>query len=82
MSIPKDRQCFGSLSEDDQKRAADADLGNTLFMLDNRLRCLDCGSMVGAEKSAKGDSYVPSPRPHEKPMNRPEPPRKRNPFPK
>jgi hypothetical protein len=71
--------CFGSLSEADQQRAADEELSSTLFMLEAKLRCLDCGALVGAQKSAMGSFYVPSPRPHEKPKPQRPRPLKRGP---
>jgi hypothetical protein len=78
----KDQQCFGSLSESDQQRAREEDEVKMLYMLDGQLRCQDCGAKVGAMKSPMSNGegfYVPSPRPHEMPKPRREPPRKRGP---
>jgi len=75
-------QCFGSLSESDQKWAAEQAESNTLWMLDDKLRCQECGAMVGAMKSpmSTGEGfYVPSPRPHGIPKPVRQAPRKRGP---
>jgi hypothetical protein len=68
--------CYGSLSDADQKRAEEAQLASTLFMLEDKLHCLDCGALVGAKKSVMGSYYEPYPRPHEKPKPRRQLPRK------
>jgi hypothetical protein len=71
--------CYGSLSDADQKRAEEAQLASTLFMLEGKLRCLDCGALVGAKKSVMGSYYEPYPRPHERPKPRRQRPLKRGP---
>jgi hypothetical protein len=72
-----DEKCYGGLSTEDQEAAADAVLGNTGWI--EQFKCTECGALVGAEKSAMGNFYVPHPRPHDKPKKRREPPRKRYP---
>jgi hypothetical protein len=72
--------CYGSLSEADQKRAEEAQLASTLFMLEGKLRCLDCGALVGAKKSIMSSYYEPYPRPHERPRPTRQAPRKRGPY--
>jgi hypothetical protein len=72
-----DDKCYGGLSPEDQKSAADAVLANLGWM--EQFTCTECGAHVGAEKSALGNFFVPSPRPHDKPKKRREPPRKRYP---
>jgi len=47
-------QCFGALSDADQKRAAEQEAVSMLFMLDAQLRCTECGQMVGATKTPLG----------------------------
>ena len=65
------------LSDADQERAAEADLASTLFMLEDKLKCLGCGKMVGAKKATMGSFYEPYPRPHERPKATRQPGRKR-----
>lgn len=72
--------CYGSLSDADQKRAEEAQLASTLFMLEGKLRCVDCGQFVGAKKSVMGSYYEPYPRPHERYKEPRQPPRKRGPY--
>lgn len=57
--------CYGRLNEANQKQAEAAQLSSTLFMLDGKLRCVDCGQFVGAKKRAEG-GFEPDPRPHER----------------
>jgi hypothetical protein len=73
MSKSNDK-CFGALSDADQKLAAEQEAVKMLFMLDGKLKCTDCGQMVGATKTPLGDFFVPSPRPHNRPkQHRPRP---------
>jgi len=69
--------CYGSLSDVDQKRAESAQLSSTLFMLEGKLRCVDCGQFVGAQNRTEG-GFVPDPRPHERFKEPRRPPRKRD----
>jgi hypothetical protein len=67
--------CYGPLSEVDQQRPEAAQLSSTLFMLEGKLRCVDCGQFVGAEKRTEG-GFEPDPRPHERYNEPRQPPRK------
>jgi len=70
--------CYGSLSDVDQKRAEAAQLSSTLFMLEGKLRCVDCAQFVGAKKSTMGNYFETDPRPHERYKEPRQPPRKRD----
>jgi hypothetical protein len=69
--------CYGRLNEADQKQAAAHQLSSTLFMLEGKLRCVECGQFVGAKMRTEG-GYEPDPRPHEKYKEPRQPPRKRD----
>jgi len=58
-------ECFGPLSDDSQKRAAEAHRIGNLDLLDGKLQCT-CGKMVGAKLSTMGKYFEPDPRPHER----------------
>jgi hypothetical protein len=70
--------CYGSLSDVDQKRAEAAQLSSTLFMLEDKRRCVDCGQFVGAKKSTMGNYFDTDPRPHERYKEPRQPQRKRD----
>jgi hypothetical protein len=70
--------CYGRLSDTDQKQAAAAQLSSTQFMLERKLRCVDCGQFVGAKKRIEG-GFEPDPRPHERYKEPRQPPRKPSP---
>jgi hypothetical protein len=60
------KPCWGRLSDADQKRAETHQLSSTLFMLERKLRCVDCGALVGAKKRRTEVGFEPDPRPHER----------------
>jgi|ERR1039458_6742837 hypothetical protein len=59
-------ECFGSLNETDQQKAAEAERKNELSELNGKLRCDTCGQSVGAMKNPAGSNFVPFPRSHER----------------
>ena len=70
-------KCYGHIRPEDQEAAADAVLANMGW--DEKFTCMDCGALVGAERSPMGNFYVPHPRPHDKPKRKAQPSRKQYP---
>jgi hypothetical protein len=74
---PKD-PCYGPLTEESQRRAAEAHTMFNLDLLDGKLKCNGCGKMVSATLDAATGSFLVSPRPHERYKKPRQPARKRD----
>lgn len=57
--------CYGALTEESRKRAAEAQIHGTLPLLDGLLLC-EWGQRVAARESKEGSPLKPWPRPHER----------------
>jgi hypothetical protein len=74
---PKD-PCYGPLTGESQRRAAEAHAMFNLDLLDGKLKCNGCGKMVSAMLDAATGSFLVSPRPHERYKEPRQPARKRD----
>jgi hypothetical protein len=72
--------CWGrNLRNPDPKALENHELASTLWMLEGKLRCDDCGQFVGAKKRSEGGGFETDPRPHERYKEPRRPARKRGP---
>jgi hypothetical protein len=68
--------CYGPLTDESQRRAAEAHAMFNLDLLDGKLKCDGCGGMVSATLDAATSSFLVRPRPHERHKEPRQPPRK------